>query len=99
VLSHNAHSSPLDGATTFYCDFMLSCRPMRLDNGQYQARVAITSVSADRTRSQRFLDLEAFDSEESAIQRARRVGMEWIDANIGPARIPAASSRESATVN
>ena len=66
---------------SFYRDYMLSCQPTRLDDGRYQARVVITSLGGDKTRSQRFLDLEAFESEEAAIVRSRQAGMEWIDFN------------------
>ena len=73
-----------DGGTvarTVYRNFLLSCHPMPQDDGRYQARVAITSLGGDQTRSQRFLDLQAFASEEAAIAHARQSGMEWIDVN------------------
>ena len=66
---------------SFYRDYMLSCQPTRLDDGRYQARVVITSLGGDKTRSQRFLDLESFESEQAAVLRSRQVGMEWIDFN------------------
>ena len=68
-------------ARTVYRDHVLSCEPMRQDDGRYQARVVITSLGGDQTRSQRFLDLQAFATEEAAIEHARRSGMEWIDIN------------------
>lgn len=68
-------------STSIYRDYHLSCRPMEMDDGTYQARVAIICVSGDKTRSQRFLDLEVFASEDVAIERARSVGMDWVDAN------------------
>ena len=68
-------------ARTVYRDHLLSCQPMRQDDGRYQARVVITSLGGDQTRSQRFLDLQVFASEEAAIEHARRSGMEWIDIN------------------
>jgi hypothetical protein len=55
---------------------------MLLDDGRFEARVVIITMSRNKARSQRFLDLEAYDSEDAAIERARRAGMEWIDANI-----------------
>lgn len=66
---------------SFYRDHLLSCQPMLQDDGRYQARVVITSMGGDTTRSQRFLDLDAFDSEAAAVDHARRAGMDWIDAN------------------
>lgn len=66
---------------TFYRDYMLSCQPTRLDDGRYEARAVITALGGGRTRAQRFLDLETFESEEAAIERARLAGVDWIDAN------------------
>ena len=71
-------------ARSFYRDYMLSCQPMRLDDGRYQARVVITSLGGDKTRAQRFLDLEIFDCEAAAIERARQSGMDWIDIHGTP---------------
>ena len=66
---------------SFYRDYMLTCQPMRQPDGRFQARVVITSLAGDRTRSQRFLDLKVFDSEDAAVEHARESGMEWIDVN------------------
>lgn len=65
----------------FYRDYLLTCQPAPQPDGRYQARVVITSLAGDRTRSQRFLDLEVFSSEDAAIAHARQSGMEWIDVN------------------
>ena len=64
----------------FYRGYLLSCQPSQLE-GRYQARVVITLLAGDRTRSQRFIDLESFDSESAAVERARLAGIEWIDLN------------------
>jgi hypothetical protein len=69
---------------TVYRDYLLSCEPMRQDDGRYQARVVITSMGGEQTRSQRFIDLGAFDSEDVAVEHARRSGMDWIDINHPP---------------
>jgi hypothetical protein len=66
---------------TFYREHMLSCRSMRLDDGRYQARVAITTLGSQRTCAQRFLDLDAFASHEAAVEHALQVGKQWVDAN------------------
>ena len=66
---------------TFYRGYMLSSNPMALDNGRFQARVAITALASDKTLSQRFLDLDVFASRDEAVQQAICSGMEWIDAN------------------
>ena len=66
---------------TFYRDYMLSCQPRRMDNGRYEAHVAISAMGGDKTRAQRFPDLEGFETEQAAVDCALRSGMEWIDAN------------------
>ena len=78
--------TPIEGARanprSIYRDHLLSCQPMRLDTGGYQPRVVITSMAGDKTRSQRFLDLdETFGTEDAAVDRARRAGMDWVDVN------------------
>jgi len=65
----------------FYRDHLLGCRPLQMDDGRFQARVVITAMGGSKTRSQRFLDLDIFDSEEAAIERAHQAGIEWIDIN------------------
>ncbi len=65
----------------FYRDYLLGCQPMRLDDGRFQARVVITSLGGGKTRSQRFLDLDSFDSEAAAVERAHQAGRHWIDVN------------------
>jgi hypothetical protein len=67
----------------FHRDFMLSCSPTPTPDGRFQARVAITYLGGERTRSQRFLDLDVFDTAEAAIEHARRAGIEWVDLNYG----------------
>lgn len=66
---------------SFYRDYLLTCQPAPQPDGRFQARVVITSLAGDRTRSQRFLDLELCHSEEAAIEHARQSAMEWIDVN------------------
>jgi hypothetical protein len=66
---------------TFYRDHMLSCNSMRQEGGRYQARVAITTLSGQKTRAQRFLDLEVFASHEAAVERALQAGKAWVDTN------------------
>jgi hypothetical protein len=66
---------------TFYRGYLLSSRPMALEDGRFQARVAITALASDKTLAQRFLDLDVFDSRDEAVQQAIRSGMEWIDSN------------------
>ena len=73
---------PATGVTrNFYRDHMLSCSSMRQDDGRYQARVAITTLSSHKTCAQRFLDLEVFATHEAAVERALQAGRQWVDAN------------------
>ena len=54
-----------------------------MENGRYRARVAILALDGTRTRSQRFIDLETFNSREEAGARVVTVARAWIDANAG----------------
>jgi hypothetical protein len=66
--------------TTFvYRDYQLICRPFKLGIGSYEARVVIAAMHPITTAAQRFLDLEAFETEEAAVRRARQAGIEWVD--------------------
>jgi hypothetical protein len=67
---------------TFYRDYMLSVRPQLLDDGRYQAKVAIAAMGGLKTQAQRFLDLDTFDSHDDAVAFAREAGMQWIDKNV-----------------
>lgn len=51
-----------------------------MDDGRFQARAAIMSLNGERTRSQRFLDLETFRTSEEAHARTMQVAKAWIDA-------------------
>ena len=66
---------------SFYRDFLLTCQPLGQPDGRFQARVSISSLAGSHTRSQRFLDLDFFASEQTAIEHARQTGMEWIDVH------------------
>ncbi|CAN5197644.1 hypothetical protein BH11PSE9_BH11PSE9_12130 [soil metagenome] len=82
AISHQAGKPPAaDHARSIYRDHLLSCRPMPLDDGQYQARVAITYLGGEKTRSQHFLDLDSFPSETAANERALQAAQAWVDAN------------------
>ena len=58
-----------------------------LDNGRYRARVAIMAIDGERTRSQRFIDLEVFNTQEEANERVVTVARAWIDENAGIDRL------------
>ena len=60
----------------FYKGYHLACITTPFDNGMYQARVAVMALSMDRTRSQRFIDLENFFDEGEADVRAIDGGKE-----------------------
>ena len=63
--------------------FSLICTPKRTPEGLFTATVAVTYVGGERTRSQRFLDLsEKFATEEEALERGRKAGVDWVDKNL-----------------
>ena len=49
------------------------------EDGRYRARVILVTVGNGRARSQRFIDLETFATEDGARQRAIAVARAWID--------------------
>ena len=51
--------------------------------GRFLARVAVTYVGNERTRSQRFLDLkDEFSTEAEAVECARLAGISWVETTI-----------------
>ena len=70
---------PASNYQTLYQDHLLSCRPLVLEDGRYQARVAIAALGGIKTRTQRFLDLKIFSSHDEAVACARQAGMRWVD--------------------
>ena len=69
-----------------YKGYYLTASSTRTDCGRYQARVAITALGGDKTRSQRFLDLDHFPTEAEADEHAIAAGRNWIDAHDGTER-------------
>lgn len=65
-----------------YKGFTVADVSTRTDDGRYRARAAIMSLNGERTRSQRFLDLEIFRTMEEAHQRTMAVAMVWIDKSL-----------------
>ena len=64
-------------------DFVLSCTPKKMADGQFQAGVAITYLGGERTRSQRFIDpTDIFATEEDAVANAHTAGIEWIERQL-----------------
>jgi hypothetical protein len=61
-----------------YRDFTIRDLTTRMEDGRYIARAAVVGHSG-RTLSQRFLDLETFDTEERASARAQAGARAWID--------------------
>lgn len=57
------------------------------DDGRYRARAAIMALDGERTRSQRFLDLEVYRTREEAHERTMSVALAWIDAAIREDRL------------
>jgi len=63
-----------------YKGYYLTSGSIRTESGRYQARVAVTALASEKTRSQRFLDLDDFATEAEADERAIAGGKDWIDA-------------------
>jgi hypothetical protein len=59
----------------------------KTDAGRFKARAAIMALDGGRTRSQRFLDLETFNTEEEANARVLAAAKAWIDADVGQDRL------------
>lgn len=57
------------------------------ESGRYRARVAILALDGERTRSQRFIDLEVFKTRQEASDRVVTVAKAWIDENAGNDRL------------
>jgi len=67
----------------FYRGYYLSASStLEPDATRYMARVAIMSLGGDKTQSQRFLDLQVFDSEQEALNHAVNAGKDWVDAQL-----------------
>ena len=62
------------------------------DGGRFKARAAIMALDGGRTRSQRFLDLETFNTEAEARARVAVAAKAWIDADLGQDRLALPSS-------
>ena len=69
-------------AKFIYKGYQLAPITTRNEDGSYQARVAIMRVGAERPRSQRFVDFEAFRDPVEADKRAIEGGKVWIEHQI-----------------
>src|SRR4030095_7435732 len=54
----------------------------RMEDARYKARAAVMALDGSRTRFQRFLDFETFDTKAEATARAQAGAMAWIDAEV-----------------
>lgn len=79
-----------------YKGYYLTSGSIRTDSGRYQARVAITALAGEKTRSQRFLDLDEYPTEAEANERAIAGGKDWIDVQAQLEAAPAPQRRRSA---
>ena len=70
-------------ATGIYKGYTFADVSTPTENGRYRARVAILALDGERTRSQRFIDLEVFKTRQEAGERVVTVARAWIDANEG----------------
>lgn len=62
------------------------------DGGRFKARAAIMALEGGRTRSQRFLDLETYNTEAEARARVAVAAKAWIDADLGQDKLALPSS-------
>ncbi|HSC62281.1 MAG TPA: hypothetical protein VLD35_01500 [Caldimonas sp.] len=74
-------------ATSIYKGYTFADVSTPTENGRYRARVAILALDGERTRSQRFIDLEIFRTRDEAGQRVATVARAWIDENAGNDRL------------
>ena len=74
-------------ATGIYKGYTFADVSTPLENGRYRARVAILALDGERTRSQRFIDLEVFNTRQEANERVVTVAIAWIDENAGNDRL------------
>jgi len=58
-----------------------------MEDGYYRACVAVMTLGEGRVRSQRFIDLETFRTEENARRRAVEAALAWIDDDRGKDRL------------
>ena len=59
----------------------------RSEDGRYRARVAIVSLEGTRTRSQRFIDLDVYRTQEEALDRLTAAAKSWIDSETDKDRL------------
>lgn len=59
----------------------------RTEDGRYRARVAIISLDGTRTRSQRFIDLDVYSTQEEALDRLTVVAKRWIESETDKDRL------------
>ena len=64
----------------------------RTESGRFKARAAIMALDGGRTRSQRFIDLETFSTEQEAGARVVAAAKAWIDADLGQDKLALPSS-------
>jgi len=70
-----------------YKGYTFSDETAVMANGYYRARVAVMTLGEGRVRSQRFIDLETFRTEENARRRAVEAALAWIDDEHGQDRL------------
>jgi len=70
-----------------YKGFTFSDETAVMEDGYYRACVAVMTLGEGRVRSQRFIDLETFRTEENARRRAVEAALAWIDDDRGKDRL------------
>ena len=67
---------------SLYRGYYIAPMPTPVEGG-FESRVAVLALSGERTRQQRFLDFEAYATEEMAVQRAVEGAKAWVDVELG----------------
>ena len=65
-----------------YRGYYLAPVTIEVDNGRFQARVAVIALDGVRTRSQRFVDLQEFATKAEADAYAIEGGKGWVDSQL-----------------
>lgn len=73
-----------------YKGYVIASLTARNDAGRFEAKVAI--IGGAQGRSQRFLDLEDYDTELRADDRALEAAKDWIDSHPARERLDAPRS-------
>jgi hypothetical protein len=91
-------AKPGPTSRSMHRDHLLSCSATEIESGKFRANVAIIYMKGDKTRSQRFLDIEeVYASESEARDKGMACAIEWVDNNANVPESPLLTSRAPST--